>query len=88
VDGQGILWPSEIGLGWPGGYFSPSSRESSVNFAAGQSTSPSRPRKTSEQQPGDPRIVAGTPEQVVTSLRTIIRETWPGIMAFWAAAVG
>ena len=67
----------------PSGYFSPSSRESFVNFVAGQSASPSRPRKTFEQQLGDLQIIAGTPDQVVASLRTIMRETRPGIMAFW-----
>jgi hypothetical protein len=67
----------------PSGYFSPSSRESFVNFVSGQGASPSRPRKTFEQQLGDLQIIAGTPDQVVTSLRTIMRETRPGIMAFW-----
>jgi alkanesulfonate monooxygenase SsuD/methylene tetrahydromethanopterin reductase-like flavin-dependent oxidoreductase (luciferase family) len=67
----------------PSGYFSPSSRETFVNFVAGQSASPSRPRKTFEQQLGDLQIIAGTPKQVVESLRTIMRETRPGIMAFW-----
>ena len=67
----------------PSGYFSPSSRQTFVEFVAGQSASPSRPRKTFEQQLGDLQIVAGTPEQVVKSLRIIMRETRPGIMAFW-----
>ena len=67
----------------PSGYFSPSSRQTFVEFVAGQSASPTRPRKTFEQQLGDLQIVAGTPEQVVKSLRTIMRETRPGIMAFW-----
>jgi alkanesulfonate monooxygenase SsuD/methylene tetrahydromethanopterin reductase-like flavin-dependent oxidoreductase (luciferase family) len=67
----------------PSGYFSPSSRESFVNFVSGQGASPSRPRKTFEQQLADLQIIAGTPDQVVASLRTIMRETRPGIMAFW-----
>ena len=67
----------------PSGYFSPSSRETFVNFVAGQGASPSRPRKSFEQQVADMQIIAGTPEQVVKSLRIIMRETRPGIMAFW-----
>jgi hypothetical protein len=54
-----------------------------VNFVAGQGASPSRPRKSFEQQVADMQIIAGTPEQVVKSLRIIMRETRPGIMAFW-----
>ena len=67
----------------PSGYFSPSSRETFVQFVAGQSASPTRPRKTFEQQLADLQIIAGTPDQVVASLRKIMRETRPGIMAFW-----
>ena len=67
----------------PSGYFSPSSRQTFVEFVAGQSASPSRPRKTFEQQIEDMQIIAGTPEQVVKNLRIIMRETRPGIMAFW-----
>ncbi len=67
----------------PSGYFSPSSRQTFVEFVAGQSASPTRPRKTFEQQIADLQIIAGTPKQVVEKLRLIMRETRPGIMAFW-----
>jgi alkanesulfonate monooxygenase SsuD/methylene tetrahydromethanopterin reductase-like flavin-dependent oxidoreductase (luciferase family) len=68
----------------PSGYFSPSQRRPFVEFVAGQSASPSRPKKSFEKQVADLMIVAGTPKTVIASLRKIMEEARPGIMGFFS----
>src|SRR5215468_7317269 len=66
----------------PSGYFSPSYRKAFVESVAGRSASP-RARPSFEQQLKDTMIVAGTPKTVIPTLRRILEETRPGIMAIW-----
>ncbi|MFN8558240.1 MAG: LLM class flavin-dependent oxidoreductase [Dehalococcoidia bacterium] len=74
-------WPTRYGVPLPG-YSSPSNRRTFVEIAAGR-----RPHLRStpfEQQIHDMQIIAGTPDQVVAKLRTIMEATRPGIFAYWA----
>ena len=66
----------------PSGYFSPDFRRAFAESVAGRSASP-RARPSFEQQLKDTMIVAGTPDTVVPTLRRILEETRPGIMAIW-----
>ncbi|MBV9118783.1 MAG: LLM class flavin-dependent oxidoreductase [Acetobacteraceae bacterium] len=67
----------------PSGYFSPSGRRGFVEFAVGRAVNP-RGAPTFEQQVADTQIIAGTPKTVIERLKTLIEQTRPGIMAFWA----
>ncbi|MBV9776417.1 MAG: LLM class flavin-dependent oxidoreductase [Acetobacteraceae bacterium] len=67
----------------PSGYFSPSGRRGFVEFATGRAVNP-RGAPTFEQQVADTQIIAGTPKTVIERLKTLIEQTRPGIMAFWA----
>jgi alkanesulfonate monooxygenase SsuD/methylene tetrahydromethanopterin reductase-like flavin-dependent oxidoreductase (luciferase family) len=67
----------------PSGYFSPSGRRGFVEFAVGRAVNP-RGAPTFEQQIADTQIIAGTPKTVIERLKTLIEQTRPGIMAFWA----
>ena len=67
----------------PAGYFSPSGRRASWSSrSAGPrtraATRPSRIRVASTM------IIAGTPDQVIAQLKTLIEQTRPGIMGIWA----
>lgn len=74
----------------PSGYFSPTLRQSFVEFLAAQDfgggqggVSMARKKKTFEQQVADLQIVAGSPKTVVANLRRIMEEARPGIMGFF-----
>jgi alkanesulfonate monooxygenase SsuD/methylene tetrahydromethanopterin reductase-like flavin-dependent oxidoreductase (luciferase family) len=67
----------------PSGYFSPSQRKSFVEFVAGQSTSPARPKKSFEQQVADLQLIAGSPKTVVAALRRSLEQTRPGIIGLF-----
>jgi alkanesulfonate monooxygenase SsuD/methylene tetrahydromethanopterin reductase-like flavin-dependent oxidoreductase (luciferase family) len=67
--------------GAPAGYGSPANRRAFVEIAAGRRPNPRA--LPFEQQVEDMQIIAGTPDQVIGKLRTIMEETRPGIFAFW-----
>jgi alkanesulfonate monooxygenase SsuD/methylene tetrahydromethanopterin reductase-like flavin-dependent oxidoreductase (luciferase family) len=67
----------------PSGYFSPSGRRNFVEFAVGRAKNP-RGSPTFEEQIANTMIIAGTPKTVIPTLKTLIEQTRPGIMAFWA----
>ncbi|HEX5325171.1 MAG TPA: LLM class flavin-dependent oxidoreductase, partial [Acetobacteraceae bacterium] len=67
----------------PAGYFSPSGRRNFVEFAVGRAKNP-RGQPTFEEQVANTMIVAGTPDQVIARLKTLIEQTRPGIMGMWA----
>jgi alkanesulfonate monooxygenase SsuD/methylene tetrahydromethanopterin reductase-like flavin-dependent oxidoreductase (luciferase family) len=65
----------------PAGYSSPTNRRAFVEIAAGRK---SNPRAAAfETQLEAMSIIAGTPDQVIGKLRTIMEATRPGIFAFW-----
>ncbi|HEX2171144.1 MAG TPA: hypothetical protein VHL09_01695, partial [Dehalococcoidia bacterium] len=65
----------------PSGYFSPSHRKTFVQVATGRKANPRA--ADFETQREHMTIIAGTPDQVVERLRTIIEATRPSIMALW-----
>ena len=67
----------------PSGYFSPSGRRNFVEFAVGRAKNP-RGQPTFEEQVANTMIVAGTPDQVIARLKTLVEATRPGIMGMWA----
>ncbi len=67
----------------PSGYFSPSGRRNFVEFAVGRAKNP-RGSPTFEEQVANTMIVAGTPDQVIARLKTLVEATRPGIMGMWA----
>jgi alkanesulfonate monooxygenase SsuD/methylene tetrahydromethanopterin reductase-like flavin-dependent oxidoreductase (luciferase family) len=67
----------------PSGYFSPSARRTFVEYVAGQAASPARPKRSLDEHMADLTIVAGTPKTVIASIRRIMEEARPGIMAFF-----
>ena len=67
----------------PAGYGSPAHRRAFVEIANGR-----RPHARStpfDQQIDALQIIAGTPDQVIGKLRTIMEATRPGIFAFWGS---
>src|SRR5271165_1428331 len=67
----------------PSGYFSPSGRRAFVEFAVGRAVNP-RGNPTFEEQRANMMIVAGTPDQCIARLKTLMEATRPGIFGFWA----
>jgi alkanesulfonate monooxygenase SsuD/methylene tetrahydromethanopterin reductase-like flavin-dependent oxidoreductase (luciferase family) len=67
----------------PSGYFSPSQRQAFVEFVAGQSQSPARPKKSFEQQVADLQIIAGSPKTVVAALRRSLEAMRPGMLGLF-----
>jgi len=67
----------------PAGYFSPSGRRAFVEFAVGRAVNP-RGAPTFEEQRENMMIVAGTPDQCIARLKTLMEATRPGIFGFWA----
>jgi alkanesulfonate monooxygenase SsuD/methylene tetrahydromethanopterin reductase-like flavin-dependent oxidoreductase (luciferase family) len=67
----------------PSGYFSPTGRRGFVEFAVGRATNP-RGNPTFEEQRENMMIVAGTPDQCIARLKTLMEATRPGIFGFWA----
>jgi alkanesulfonate monooxygenase SsuD/methylene tetrahydromethanopterin reductase-like flavin-dependent oxidoreductase (luciferase family) len=65
----------------PAGYPSPSNRRALVEVAAGRRPNPRA--ADFETQLRNLTIIAGTPDQVIAKLRTIMEATRPGIFAFW-----
>jgi len=66
----------------PSGYFSPSGRRGFVEFAVGRAKNP-RGQPTFEEQIANTMIIAGTPDQVIPRLKSLIEQTRPGIMGMW-----
>ena len=67
----------------PSGYNSPSMRRAFVERANGRAKRQSGGGDTFEEKIQNLRIIAGTPDQVVERLKTIMYATRPGIFAFW-----
>jgi len=83
-NGREFMWMlgEFTGLGhpvWfsPPGYSSPESRRRRAESQISRGADPF------EAQLADKRIIAGTPDQVIASLRTILEETRPSILALW-----
>ena len=83
-NGREFMWMlgEFTGLGhpvWfsPPGYSSPESRRRRAESQIQRGANPF------EQQLADRSIIAGTPDQVIASLRTILEETRPSILALW-----
>lgn len=83
-NGREFMWMlgEFTGLGhpvWfsPPGYSSPESRRKRAESQIARSADPY------EQQLANKSIIAGTPDQVIASLRTILEETRPSILALW-----
>jgi hypothetical protein len=53
-----------------------------VEFAVGRAKNP-RGQPTFEEQLASTMIIAGTPDQVIPRLKTLIEQTRPGIMGIW-----
>ncbi len=65
----------------PAGYGSPNNRRAFVEVAAGRKLNPrAAPYEVQRQNLS---IIAGTPDEVIKDLRTIMEATRPGIFAFW-----
>jgi alkanesulfonate monooxygenase SsuD/methylene tetrahydromethanopterin reductase-like flavin-dependent oxidoreductase (luciferase family) len=67
----------------PSGYYSSSMRRAFVERANGRAKRQSGGGDTFEEKIENLRIIAGTPDQCVERLKVIMRETRPGIFAFW-----
>ena len=83
-NGREFMWMlgEFTGLGhpvWfsPPGYSSPESRRRRAESQISRGADPF------EAQLADKRIIAGTPDQVIASLRTILEDTRPSILALW-----
>ena len=83
-NGREFMWMlgEFTGLGhpvWfsPPGYSSPDSRRRRAENQISRGADPF------EAQLADKRIIAGTPDQVIASLRSILEETRPSILALW-----
>ena len=83
-NGREFMWMlgEFTGLGhpvWfsPPGYSSPESRRRRAESQIQRGANPF------EQQLADRSIIAGTPDQVIASLRSILEETRPSILALW-----
>src|SRR5208282_1047830 len=65
----------------PAGYLGPWARRSLAESRGGQK----KVRAPSfEKQLGSLSIIAGTPEQVIEKLKTLLQETRPSILALWS----
>ena len=83
-NGREFMWMlgEFTGLGHPS-WFSPPGYSSAESRRRRAESHISRGASPFEQQLADGSIIAGTPDQVIASLRTILEDTRPSILALW-----